>query len=571
MIKPRESLLEVTPYPLPEEGRRDKIRMDLNENNWGCSPKVVEAIRKASPSDISVYPEYDSLLKKISEFLGVSPENILLTNGSDGAIKCIMNTYVIEGDEVLMPVPTFGIFPQHCKLQEARVVEVYYRPDLSFPLEEVLGALKDRTRMIVIVSPNSPTGTSIDGDALENILAAAGSSVVVLDEAYATYARRSHVPLVKKYPNLIVLQTFSKAYGLAGLRIGYAVSAPVNITNMKKVSLPFSVNSLALMAVTAALDDKDHIDRMLSEIEEEKTYLCGELSAMGIPVRETDANFILAHLGDRSDFVCEKLGERGILVKNLKQRPLEGTLRITLGRREQNRALVETLKEILPPEAILFDVDGVLVDDSASYRTAIRMTAQHFLREEISPDEIQRFKDRGGYNDDWDLTEALIGSRGKSVPREEIVETFQLFYRGVDFSGTIANEKWLLRPGILDELKKRCKLGIVTGRPREEAEYVLRRFGAEKYFDVIVAIEDTRGKGKPDPAGIRMALEKLGVRRALYLGDNVDDIRAARAAGVVPIGVIGTSGTEEEQRMLLSREGAERILGSVNDIVGVLK
>ena len=572
MIEPKGAVAGISAYSLADKSRKDKVRLDLNENNWGCSPKVLEALKNVSTADISVYPEYGALTAKLSEFLGMEPDSIMVTNGSDGAIESIAETYIDRHDEVIIPVPTFSIFDHCCRLRGANIRNIVYNDDLSFPLKKVLDSITEKTRMIVVVNPNSPTGTSIPKDDLAALLKAAPHVLVVLDEAYTRYTGKSHAGLITDFPNLAALGTFSKAYGLAGLRIGYVISDRTNIENLKKVTLPFCVNAMASAAVSAAIDDQEHVDRMVEAMKQEKEFLIRELEALGIKTRDTDINFILANIGQGSGAVFQKLKDRGILVRMLKEAPLEGYFRITLAHRDENLTFVEAMKDILPPEAVIFDIDGVLVDDSSSYRLTIQKTAQHFLGREISLSEIQEYKNKGGYNDDWDLTEAIVKSEGKETTREKIVEKFQEYYLGEDFNGLIQSETWLLEEGILDRLGRDYKLGIVTGRPRQEAEYVLRRFKADRYFDVIVAMEDTpAGKGKPDPLGLTMAMEKLGVARAVYVGDTIDDVKAAKAAGIAAIGVAGTSGVPGEQKKLLERCGARWVLDSANEVLKILE
>jgi len=395
MIAARESLAGVPAYQLPVASRKDKIRLDFNENIRGCSPKVLEAIRNIGADDIAVYPEYLSLVKKIANYHNVDPENVLLTNGADDAIRCVMDAYVEEGDEVIIPVPTFSMFGILARLRGARIVEILYNEDFSFPLERLLNAITERTRMVVVVNPNSPTGTSIGREDLVQILIKAGESVVLLDETYHHFARRSYVELIKDFPNLIVMQTFSKAWGLAGLRLGFIVSHRGNIEHLGKVSLPFPVNSLAIVAGNAALEDRRYVEEVVREVEIEKEFLCEGLRGLGLSVNMTDTNFLLVDLGVWGDKVHERLMDRGILVKNLSDLPLlKGFLRITVGTRKENLLLLEALREIIPLEALLFDMDGVLVDVSASYRLAIKKTVERFLGKDISLEEIQEYKAR---------------------------------------------------------------------------------------------------------------------------------------------------------------------------------
>jgi HAD superfamily hydrolase (TIGR01548 family) len=230
------------------------------------------------------------------------------------------------------------------------------------------------------------------------------------------------------------------------------------------------------------------------------------------------------------------------------------------------------LKEIVQARAVLFDMDGVLVDVSDSYRLAIKNTAEQFLGQEVSLSEIEAYRNRGGFNNDWDLTAALIASRGQEVSREQVIEAFQRHYLGESFDGLIRNEEWLLRRDLLEQLNRGYALGIVTGRPRAEAEYTLDHFQVRDLFDVVVALEDCpQGKEKPDPYGIELAMKSLGVRSAVYVGDTIDDLQAAMGASAVPVGVVRKSTEEREQRQLLSHHGAQLVLGDVNEIAEVVK
>jgi len=218
--------------------------------------------------------------------------------------------------------------------------------------------------------------------------------------------------------------------------------------------------------------------------------------------------------------------------------------------------------------AILFDMDGVLVDVTSSYRKAIQETVGVFTGERAQLKEIQDFKQQGGFNNDWDLTEALLKKRGKLVPKAEIVKKFQELYFGVEGKGGfIENETWLLSKNILEKLHAKHALGIVTGRPREETLYVLRKFQVENLFDAIVVMEDyPPEKAKPDPYPIRLALERLNNEAAIYVGDSVDDITAAIRAKVKAVGCIPPGVSEEPLKELLLKRGAENVLKNVDEI-----
>jgi len=223
-------------------------------------------------------------------------------------------------------------------------------------------------------------------------------------------------------------------------------------------------------------------------------------------------------------------------------------------------------------KALLFDMDGVLVDVSGSYRQAIRETVRSLSGAGISDQAIRAYKHRGGLNNDWDLTLAALEDRGIAIGRERVVAAFQELYLGREFDGLIRNAKWLFDLDALKALASVYRVGIVTGRPAAETHHTLGRFGALAHFAAVVTMDDLPpGKGKPDPQGILLALSRLGSERGYYVGDSVDDMRAARGAGLVPIGVVrpsdGRSGTEA----LLISAGASRIVPDINRIKEVLE
>ena len=221
-------------------------------------------------------------------------------------------------------------------------------------------------------------------------------------------------------------------------------------------------------------------------------------------------------------------------------------------------------------KALIFDMDGVLVDVSKSYRLAIQKTAGFFLKKKIDPAEIQQLKNAGGYNNDWDLTEALVKNKGAKVEKGELIEKFQEYYLGENFRGLIKNEKWLLNIDVLARLKSKYKLAILTGRPKSEAEYALKRFKVKKFFDVVITMDDIpKNKQKPNPYGLRLVTKKLRVKDAVYLGDAVDDVIMAAKARIKVIGIVPEYMDSNTKELLLDK-GAVAVLDDINQLEGVL-
>ena len=570
MIRPKLSVRKMEKYNPPLEGRRGKLRLDFNENTQGCSPKVIEALKKIDAEEVSSYPEYKKFRKKLADYLDVDDSEILLTNGADEAIKVVTDTFIDKDDEIIIPTPTFSMFKVYASTACARINSILYNKDLSFPTKKVIDKINSSTKLVILVNPNNPTGTAINENDIVKILKKAENknTLILIDEAYYQYYSKSAKELIKKYGNLIIIRTFSKEFGLAGLRLGYIISNTEIIRNLKKVISPYSVNSLALVAGSAAIDDTEFVNNYVSEVRRNKQYIVKELNRLGIKTYPTQANFLVANFGEKSNLVYKKLKQKNILIRNVTKYPLLiDCLRITVGTKEQCSRLIKEIRYIIRKKVLLFDMDGVLVDVSNSYRLAIRKTSEFFTKEEIEEEEIQRFKEKGGYNNDWDLTEAIILEKNIEIPKQEIIQKFQELLKGL-----INNEKWLLSKKVLSELYKSYRLGIVTGRPGKEAYCALKKAGVPEYFDAIVTMDDyLEEKAKPDPFSINLALKQLGNNGAVYLGDSVDDMKAAKDAGIRAIGVLLPNTSSNKLRELLKQNGAEIVLKDINDIIKLLK
>lgn len=216
-------------------------------------------------------------------------------------------------------------------------------------------------------------------------------------------------------------------------------------------------------------------------------------------------------------------------------------------------------------QLLIFDIDGVLVDVTGSYRMATKLTAEFFTKQEVKLEEVQEYKNKGGFINDWNLTEAIIEGRGFNIDKEKIIKKFQDYYEKFK-----KNEKWILGKKTLEELPKKYKLAIFTGRPRNEAIEVLQRFDALRCFNEIVAMEDVE-KEKPNPEGLLKILKKCNASNALYFGDTIDDVKAAVNANIVPIGVLPPSDKSEELKSLLLKNGAKTVIEDINQIKDVIK
>src|ERR1043165_502625 len=243
-IKPRPAVIAMAPYSPPTSGRAGKLRLDFNENTVGCSPKVIETLKSGvEAADLAVYPEYDSARQMVADYFGVRPEQFLFTNGTDEAIQVFINTYVDDGQEVVLLRPSYAMYRFYSEVAGAKVVEVDYpQPSMDFPLQAVLDAITPETRAVLLANPNNPTGTGVSLLGIERILHRARKAAVLVDEAYYEFSGLTALTEVERVPNLFVSRTFSKVFGMAAMRIGCLFAHEANIVYLHKAQSPYSVN-----------------------------------------------------------------------------------------------------------------------------------------------------------------------------------------------------------------------------------------------------------------------------------------------------------------------------------------
>jgi histidinol-phosphate aminotransferase len=349
-FKPRKAIQEMPEYDPPIEGRRGKLRLDFNENPVGCSPKVIEMLKSLTREDLAIYPEYNRLREKIKSYFNVKKDQLILTNGVDEGIKLMIDTYISPEDEVLLPIPTFSMFEIYASATGCQISKVLYNSDLTFPADKLINKISNRTQLIILANPNNPTGSIIEeGDVLRILQIAEEKGILVLlDEAYYDFYGKTYLPLINKYNNLVISRTFSKAYGLAGLRLGVLFGNQQLIKSFKKVLSPYSVNNLAVMAARVALDDVEYVKDFSEMIKKNRVYVKEELEKLGLKVYPSETNFLITDFGDACNYVYNKLRERDILVRNRTEYPLlENCLRLGIGTREQSQRLIQAIKTIL--------------------------------------------------------------------------------------------------------------------------------------------------------------------------------------------------------------------------------
>ena len=346
MLKARDSIRTLKEYH-PPLGNREGLRLDFNENTSGCSPRVLIRLRQLDGETLARYPEREKGEAVVAAHLGISPEELLLTNGTDEAIHLICETYLEPGDEVLIVVPTFAMFEIYAAATGARMISIPAGPDFSFPTQAVLDHINERTRLIAVANPNNPTGAFAPPADLKQIAKTAPAAALLVDEAYFEFCGESMAPNWRQLPNLFVSRTFSKAYGMAGLRIGVLMGNPEQMSLIRRASSPYNLNSVALACLPDALADQEFVRDYVAQAVDGRRELESELAAWGIRFYPSRANFVLFDIGGDCTTFVSRMRERGILVRDRSSDPgCQDCIRITVGLRNHNQQMLTNLREV---------------------------------------------------------------------------------------------------------------------------------------------------------------------------------------------------------------------------------
>lgn len=334
-------------YHPPSDGRRNKLRLDFNENTVGAPPHVIDFLQRyLTAADLSIYPEYEHALQDLSLHFGVTEDQLTLTNGTDEAIQLLINTYVDDNDHVLVLRPSYAMYRFYAQLAGARVEELDYQSaDLAFPSKELLDRITPETRAVLISNPNNPTGTGASTDTLERILDKAVNAAVLVDEAYYEFSGVTLLPLIEERHNLFVSRTFSKVYGMAAMRCGILFSHEANMAFVRKGQSPYSVNSLAAMTARIAVGETSFVEDYVLEVLAARELMYVGFEGLDIPYIRSQANFVLFHAGDRAVQIRDALKTRNILVRD-RSYELPGYVRVTVGTRDQVRQFLDELEQL---------------------------------------------------------------------------------------------------------------------------------------------------------------------------------------------------------------------------------
>ncbi|MGI4828626.1 MAG: histidinol-phosphate transaminase [Janthinobacterium lividum] len=345
--QPRPRVLAMPEYHPPLAGR-NALRLDFNENTLAPSPRVMTKLRELTAEGLTVYPEREPVERIVAQNFGIDSNQIILTNGVDEAIHLVACAFLDEGDEALICTPTFFMYDVSISLMTTQITRVQTDDTLAFPFERFLAAITPRTKLIIVASPNNPTGAVVSREHLLSIAKAAPHAVLMVDEAYFHFFGDTVLPDIARIPNLIVARTFSKAYGLASLRIGALVGDARLIGFLRKVSSPYNVNGVALALLPEAIADQQYLDWYALQVHQGRERVMDVLHELGVRTWPSAANFVLMDIGLRHKQFCEVMRAHGVLLRDRSSDPgCEGFVRITIGPEEHVTRGIQALRTSL--------------------------------------------------------------------------------------------------------------------------------------------------------------------------------------------------------------------------------
>ena len=571
-LRPNQAVLSTMSYSVPRHPAPIDLKLDSNE---GAPPSEasLQVIDALSVELLNRYPKNSDLTTALAERYDVSADQVLVTAGADEALDRACRAFLEPGRVLIYPRPSFEMIPRFVTWSSGTLIEVEWDQP-KFPIDDVLKRLTKNTSLIAVVSPNNPTGAVVTRDQLIALSAAAPHALILLDHAYVEFVDSPELDLTETalaLPNVCVFRTFSKAWGIAGLRVGFVLGPAEVISWLKRVGNPYSVASTSLyLALKRLTQAPQEIERSVKQVQLERVQLRHTLGELGIESAPSQGNFVFFRT-PRALWIRDALAGLGIGVRAWPGHPeLSDALRITCPSDEISCIRVKrALMTALRPQALLFDLDGVLAEVSESYRAAIIETCATY-EVVITPQEIAEVKGEGDANNDWVVTQRLLKRRGIDAKLNEVTRRFEQLYQGTSTrEGLYLRETLIPSLDLIQALCARFPAAIVTGRPKGDAQTFLERFMLTPYFQAVVTMEDA--ELKPSPAPVKLALSQLGVERAWMIGDTVDDLRAARGAGVVPLGILTPAEpSPADTRAQLERAGAARVFTCLAELLELL-
>lgn len=542
----------------------DMLKLDFNERSDATSPLANNDIYG---KDLWRYPDRTKLEAQLAKKYSLQPNQVLCTNGGDEGIMILMRL-IKESAKLILPLPAFSQYTWGVESWQLAANLIAPKDDLSIDIAATLDAIRSTKNAITIITrPNNPTGEMITIEPLKDILQTAkqNQSWVFLDEAYIEFSEdyfnglNTSNDLLAEFDNLVILRTLSKAYGLAGIRLGYLLGSEPLINQFVERCMPFNVPQPSLTVAQTALEtsNQQEVEAYCETIVNNRTNLTNWLRELNIDVLPSQANFITIRLSaSQAQAAKSFLAKNGVLVRSFTDQLMKNCLRITIP--YQLEKLQNLLKQALAPDLVCLDMDGVLIDTSDSYEAAIIATVELLSDIKVTSDDIEALKNSGGFNNDWVVTQKLLIDRGFEFSLEKVTEAFQKIYLGDNGDGLVANETTMIEQSLVKEInnKAQTRFAIVTGRPKFEANAGTQLVG---FTNVDIVSLDDVSEAKPSPEGIKQLQNKYS-NFSWMCGDNPDDMQAANGSNSLAIG-IGIQNAE-----ILYQAGADIVLNNINEL-----
>jgi histidinol-phosphate aminotransferase len=535
--QPSSLIAEVTAYRPAEKPPTIDLHLDGNEGAL-LPIDFLDVLKQTKTLEqVNRYPHADEFEKQLAKHHGLDAQQVIVTAGGDEAIDRICRAFLEAGREIIIPSPTFEMIARYANLTAAKTVKLPWTEG-PYPVDQVLELVGPQTSIIAVVSPNNPSGAVISKEDLIRLSQGAPQVLLMIDLAYLEFADQDLMTAAHRLPNAVCVRSMSKAWGLAGLRVGYATGPAKIIECLRACGHPYPVSRPSLAIAAACLKHgQKHLTEHIVQTKKQRQKLIDLLEMLNCAPLPSQANFVLGEYKDPS-WLRDVLASSKIAIRIFAKHPeLKNKFRISCHPDDKVfQRLEKALRMALKPQGILFDMDGVLADVSQSYRKAIQATLDSFGIK-LSTKEISKAKAEPGSNNDWELCKRLLEKHGIKVKLTDVTMRFEALYQG-DIHKKGFHEAETLIPDIqlLKKLKSKYKIGIVTGRPRRDTTRFMKAAGIADLFDAVVCMEDAPLKPNPDP--VRLAMQQLKIDRAWMIGDTVDDVSAAIAAGALPLGFV---------------------------------
>ncbi|MCO7223090.1 aminotransferase class I/II-fold pyridoxal phosphate-dependent enzyme [Pleionea sp. CnH1-48] len=538
------------------------LKLDFNERT-DAPVSWLSSLEQSK--DFSRYPDRAPLEQSIASFYGLTSEQVFCSNGGDEAINLLMRI-IRETSRLILPLPAFSQYTWGISSWNIDTQLIAPRSDLSIDDIAIKSALEQTPNAVLILTrPNNPTGEFISASQLQTYLELAqeNNSLIFLDEAYIEFSGdndKSTIELVNKYDNLVILRTLSKAYGLAGIRLGYLMGQAKWISAFKQRSIPFNIPTPSIAIAQQAFESEAQQDvrNYVKRIIENRKQLCDWLDDNQVPYLDSSANFITLRLPPKQALAVTSFAKRqNISLRSFRETYLSGCLRITIPASLDR--LITVLTQALNPSLICCDMDGVLIDTQESYDASIKATVTEITKKTVDDEAIRSLRSQGGFNNDWVLAQALVKQNGSNASLEKVTEIFQSFYKGKDSDGFCLSEKPLISTSLTQRFCKENSFtfSVVTGRPRDEAEQGLTLINMPCV--PLISTDDVE-QCKPSPEGIKKLQQQYGTTQSWMIGDTPDDIQAALNSNSLAIGI------NRNNTKALYSAGADIVLDSINEL-----